>query len=276
MYLLSLLHQFAHTCYHVFPDSRTVPLSTCLKPITMSISASGPSIPRNHAEADIKQEKFGLLDKETFDWVGQKQCTANAFLTQTSFATEADVAMFVRLFINDLISALSLDVMLVSELQVYSVRPDLWVVSKTDGTPIGAIEVKKPVPYGKQEEKEEKEDIFNNKLVHGELFDQMKQIQQFYGYKFSLGILTDGNRWQVCWYGKDENMSRLVTDVENRKDKDSTGMPKTPLVCCRTMPYFLHKLLDLILNNFFPLTAWWRCWCRYRHMQTSTWRNTKQ
>jgi hypothetical protein len=197
-------------------------------PITMSYSSSSASVPGNHIPATARVGTCGAIDDTTFDWLKTRPSSA-AVLLDGRFASENDVATYVRLFLLDIIKGLGLELDVVSELQVFSVRPDMWVISREQGTPLAAVEVKKPSSKGGI-------NIFNNELILGELFDQMKQIQNFYGCQFSVGFLTDGNNWRVCWYGDDKAMLEQMPKVENAPNPLMTA-PTTPqkvrvALCC--------------------------------------------
>lgn len=184
-----------------------------------------------------EEVSFVGVDDTLFEWLKAQPCTAASFRKFRSISTEQDVADYVKTFIVDIIAALDLPVRITAELQIFSVRPDMWVILNADSTPIGAIEIKKPSSHVRADPV----DIFNHPLVLGELYDQMKQIQQFCGFKFSIGILSDGNNFRVCWYGDDERMHKIMGEAATAhttgddppttpvKVRSAANAPDTPL-----------------------------------------------
>jgi hypothetical protein len=71
---------------------------------------------------------------------------------------------------------------------IFGIRPDILILTK-NSLLIGVVEVKKP---GKN--------ILINKNVMGELFDQMKLLQLFYGMGPVLGILATGGSLKMMEY----------------------------------------------------------------------------
>ena len=184
----------------------------------MSVSNSSASVPANHKPVKVRQGQLGGITQATFDSIKHYPGLAYQLMERAEFvlASESDVANVVGLFVGDVATALHLHVKVISEMQIFEVRPDLWVIRKSDGTPIGAVEVKKPGAD------------LDNPAILGELFDQMKQLQNFYGHTFSIGILATGNAWRVCWYGDNPKMMSSMADEEDYTPPDSFELPAIP------------------------------------------------
>lgn len=190
----------------------------------------------------VEVKEFGGLDPETLEWAKKGRCLAREkYLERGSCSSEQDVASIVQLLIEDVIKILKLSLRIGSdhcfpnalifafsndrlltavcaaaELQVFEVRPDLWVIFTASMVPIGAIEVKKPSSTA-----------MNNQKILGELRDQMEQLRHFYGATFSIGILTTGNEFRVCWYAaemeSEDEMNEMMAAIEKIEER-----PKTP------------------------------------------------
>ena len=92
-----------------------------------------------------------------------------------TYVTENDIALTVRSFVGSIVDALGLsgDIKVYTEIGVFKLRQDLWVVT-LHAMPIGVIEVKKPDILSN-------ETALNHPNALGELYDFMKHLPNFYG-----------------------------------------------------------------------------------------------
>ena len=104
---------------------------------------------------------------------------------QVYYASENDVAVLVRGLVKDISLAMELDLETFTEVGAFGLHPDVWVVT-WNMTPIGVIEVKKPV----EDPKDFGDSILDEPTVLGELYDFQMQLPNFYGMSPAFGILT--------------------------------------------------------------------------------------
>ena len=91
-------------------------------------------------------------------------------------------------YLNRVLEALGLqDVLVQTELYLFSERPDIAILFKSD-VPVGVIEVK--VPDGNP---------MNDKLFAGQLFDYMEMLHSTFGVQNVFGIMTTYHEWRICW-----------------------------------------------------------------------------
>jgi hypothetical protein len=119
-------------------------------PLGYAVSRSRPSIPRNHDPATFVEGRFGLLEINNISRIPstlwrQYQLAVRNGQMGIVVCTEADVAYYVRLALQEVIEALGLRFNLLSEVQIFCVRPDIYIVSTASGIPKGVVEVKKAV-----------------------------------------------------------------------------------------------------------------------------------
>jgi hypothetical protein len=83
------------------------------------------------------------------------------------WANEADVQLFVKLVLKDVMKAMDLDRVLCyySELSVFRWRSDIWRINKF-GVSVGVVEVKKP-----------DKTILHNPHTHGQVLDYMYRLK---------------------------------------------------------------------------------------------------
>ena len=140
-------------------------------------SRSGPSIQSNKIDATCLEKEFGLIVKIDEDLIERSKIIAsNIFAHSQStdfvqYVTEADVAFYVRLVLQDMISLSQLNCKLrfVAGQQIcHWSTADYWVLS-SNGIPIGVIEIKKPG------------DTFlsNKAKIFVQLLDYMLMVQSF-------------------------------------------------------------------------------------------------
>eukprot|EP00035_Acanthoeca_spectabilis_P016946 m.353683 g.353683 ORF g.353683 m.353683 type:complete len:379 (+) comp16593_c2_seq20:577-1713(+) len=190
-----------------------------LPEIRCSLSRSPASVPENHQPVKVEIKDFGELDPATLEWAKKGRCVAREiYFERGSCNSEQDVASIVQLLIEDVIRILKLPLRIAAELQVFEVRPDLWVIFTANMVPIGAVEVKKPSPTA-----------MNDQKILGELRDQMEQLRHFYGATFSIGILTTGNEFRVCWYAaegaSEDKMNEMMAATEKGEERPRTPPP---------------------------------------------------
>jgi hypothetical protein len=115
--------------------------------------AGGPSIrvPRNHDSATFVEGRFGLLDNNNNNnvsripsalWRKYQRAVRNGQMG-ISVSTEADVARHVCHALEEVIDALDLQFNVLSETQIFWIRPDIYIVATASGIPKGVVEVKK-------------------------------------------------------------------------------------------------------------------------------------
>ncbi|MCL4419222.1 hypothetical protein M1146_03920 [Patescibacteria group bacterium] len=75
--------------------------------------------------------------------------------------------------------------------------------------PIGVVEVKKP-PTERYSYS-----VLSNENVLGQLFDYMKQLENFFGLQNIFGIVTDYVSWRICWL-----------DYQNSRTASSRSLPE--------------------------------------------------
>ena len=123
----------------------------------------------------------------------------NGGAVELKYGTESDLVGFVKIFLLDMIEAMNLDFVLVNDLSIKHVAPDICVV--TDGNRlVGVVEVKKCGP-----------DILIQPTVLGELFDQMLLVEGFYCSGPVIGILTTLEEWVVAWFVADDKHFAAVS-----------------------------------------------------------------
>jgi hypothetical protein len=158
-------------------------------------NCSPPSKPREKDHAScrrtiktnfyVKNLFEELRHAQNFGWVGEDEGCVY-------FGSENDVATSVKKFIQSIVKPLGIEVRVCSEMGIKDIRPDKLILTK-NSLLIGVVEIKKP---GR--------DILKNANVLGELFDQMKLLQLFYGMGPVLGILTTGVEFLFCWFPEDD------------------------------------------------------------------------
>jgi hypothetical protein len=169
-------------------------------PLNYALSTSGPSIPRNHDPATIVEGRFGLLQINNISHI------PSALWSQYDYdglavSSEADVVYQVRLALVEVIRALGLHFKLHSEIQIFRMRPDIYIVSTASGIPKGVVEVKKAGEVS-----------MTNGFIAGEVFDYMMHIRSLFGVREVFGILTSYDEWRVCWLPDDESKELAVAE----------------------------------------------------------------
>eukprot|EP00301_Raphidiophrys_heterophryoidea_P008609 c13163_g1_i6.p1 GENE.c13163_g1_i6~~c13163_g1_i6.p1 ORF type:complete len:568 (-),score=120.21 c13163_g1_i6:171-1874(-) len=223
----SPLAVFATMTAQLTPQERVLSLSDVHK-ISQTISASGGSIPSatDHPQAcmiktyDLEfvdcPERFVLQNASRF-------ASATQVGNWERIVSESAVSQLVKCVIDDVLCYLGIDdkFWLAPEAQVFSIRPDYWVIA-FNCTPVGVIEVKKPWP----------EDILERPTVLGELFDYMIGLSNYFGVKHPFGILTTLKQWRFCWLPQSETFAREVVSIaSSQSDRNITPqIPQRPQV----------------------------------------------
>ena len=124
-----------------------------------------------------------------------------------TWASESDIQGYVKLVIHDAITAAGLEgkVSCMNELGIFRIRPDIWIVIK-EGFPIGVLEVKKP-----------DKKIMQSERLHGQIFDYMIRLRNFYGQKHVFGIVSTYEEWRIYWLANDvcNDAASATTKLEN-------------------------------------------------------------
>jgi hypothetical protein len=153
-------------------------------------SSSNPSENNEHAPAQLKQQRFGVLSglKPQAGISSIWALHANGDLQ--SWASEMDVQQLVKAVLQDAITASGLGPLLkcYNELSIFKLRPDIWVVMNERGVPVGVCEVKKP---GRT--------IMESTVVHGQIYDYMLRLRSFHGIKHVFGIVSTYEQWRLYW-----------------------------------------------------------------------------
>jgi hypothetical protein len=151
-----------------------------------------------------------------YAWVGAQQTG------HISYGSENDVACVVRNFLESFLLPLAIDITICSEMGIKGIRPDILILTK-NALLIGVVKVKKPG-----------DEILEDNNVMGELFDQMKLLQLFYGMGPAIGILATGEQFLVAWLPQDHRvfssppLIALRTPVRTAGDSSNSSPGATP------------------------------------------------
>jgi len=148
-----------------------------------------PSESLRHEAVVAEQAKFAvcedlkLISKGNVVWQPQ-------FLQKVrTYTTENDIRnLVIDVLLEAIVAAgLSGKVNCLSELSVFDLRADIWLVMSHD-RPVGVVEVKLPG-----------EKIMRSPNVYGQIFDDMMSLRSFHGLKHVFGIVTTYEEWQIFW-----------------------------------------------------------------------------
>ena len=165
-------------------------------------------------------KRFGLLEKDSFRLMKHYSMHLTPTNSALSYASENDVAGFVKTLVSRVIVALELedDLIVHSEIATFGIRHDRWVVTRS-GLPIGVIEVKKPDIEGGVKGLE-------HPNILGELYDFMRHLPNFYGIAPVFGILTNFCSWRIAWLPNDGGTDALAAEsVSFFEDNDDDEEP---------------------------------------------------
>jgi hypothetical protein len=158
-----------------------------------TISNSLPHIPRNHASVRLDNHqpfnttlKLLSRNKNSLVWTQRS-------LSELIWSTEASLAAYVKMVVVDIIAALQLNgvVIVQEEVTIHSLRPDLLVLIH-NGNRIGVVEVKTPDADGGSS-------ILDNAEVHGQMYDYLRRLEEYFGLEYVFGVLTTYTGWRVFW-----------------------------------------------------------------------------
>ena len=147
-----------------------------------------------------------------------------------SYSSEDDIVYYVRIYLENILEAMGLDLTISAEIAVKQIRPDLCVLLLGHQL-VGVVEVKKPGS------REQVDSILLQPTVLGELFDQMLLVEGFYGMGPVCGILTTGEEWLVAWFEADQEalqetristLNSLCTPEKTSASKSSASEETSP------------------------------------------------
>ena len=146
------------------------------------------------------------------------------------YSSESDLQGFVKLVIQDMISAAGLakKITLLNEITFKNFRPDIWVLEsgETMKIPIGSVEVKKS-----------KNDI-NNLHCLGQIFDYLYQLRELHGRKEVFGIITNYESWRIVWLPDCDLVARhQCEDISSVPMSPTSGLMPRELSGTSEIPY---------------------------------------
>ena len=199
------------------------------------ISESGASIPPESQHASCKHE---IRDSFTLQSVDVKVRGYRSSLwdgiiigqTDLHYTTEADVVVFVKIFLRDIANAMGIPLEMASDFGIKHVAPDICVLSLRKRL-VGVVEIKK-----------HQKNVLRMPTVLGELFDQMILVEGFYMSGPVIGILTTLQDWMFCWFPADtehfstelEPYTATSTFLTLQKTSAPTGDSTSPQIAGRT------------------------------------------
>lgn len=132
-----------------------------------------------------------ILHAANITWRGAKtKADGGKFLRCSSIK---DIVFFVREFLDDILAALRLPLLLLNgDVTIKQLRPDICVLLKDMLLVVGVVVFKEP-----------DNDVLLQPTVLGELMDHMVLVEGFYGVGPIIGILTTGAEWLVSWFPAD-------------------------------------------------------------------------
>ena len=160
------------------------------------ISESGASIPPESQHASCKHEirdSFTLQNVDVKVRGYRNSLWDGVIIGQTDlhYTTEADVVVFVKIFLRDIANAMGIPLEMASDFGIKHVAPDICVLSLGKRL-VGVVEIKK-----------HQKNVLRMPTVLGELFDQMILVEGFYMSGPVIGILTTLQDWMFCWFPAD-------------------------------------------------------------------------
>ena len=160
------------------------------QPPTQVRSEPSGTTQNNHEKAVCKKGSFRILTEaldenndSSLTWTYRNKKKRNVF------GSENAIQYLVSNVLMDCVSLASLEdkIDIHSELGSFGGRPDLYIVTHM-GVPIGVVEVKRP-----------HENILDNDLVHGQLYDYMLRLKTFFGITNVFGIASTYESWRIVW-----------------------------------------------------------------------------
>ena len=192
------------------------------------IGLSSSSVPDNHAAVVQKRAFFkpkdGLSMEKSWTW-------EKAASLPRPISTESDTVALVKDVMEDAIVASKMQFGLSGENKMDDKRPDILVIRKDGGMPVGVIEVKKPPRTN------EKGDV--DARIFGELYDYMMFLRSTYHMTPVYGLLTTYSEWYVCWLdgdGLNEKLDAMTLGTPPSTPPRSTGSGFYRIPCTPTTP----------------------------------------
>jgi len=186
-----------------------------------NISISSPHVPTELQHAKCNREVLEFPFTTTVDeqvWNFELNRILNC--ENISYCSEADVVHYIKVFFDDIMRALKMELSLTfrAEVSIQNIRPDLCALLY-DQLLVGVVEIKKP---GRN--------VLLEPTVLGELFDQMLVVEGFYGMGPVIGILTTGEEWVVAWFPCDSDALTVSHQpkLEESSKEESFSTPKKP------------------------------------------------
>lgn len=180
-------------------------------------SSSDPVENVLHEPAELREKKFEVI--QNIEWHPAPLTWTFFHSTEMTWASETDIQNYVQAVIADAIAAAGLQGVLKAtrELSVFRLRPDIWVLVKQNGIPIGVVEVKKP--GGK---------ILESGFVFGQIYDYLLRLKSFHGLKFAFGIVATYNEWRIFWLPEGDEAA--ATTVSKGPEIQATVEDESELV----------------------------------------------
>lgn len=185
-------------------------------------SKSKGSVPKEkHKAAAVQMSSFGLFSDSDIHRCSAKSLWMSYEENDCSndWGSESDIQGLVKQVLQAAIYTVGLKgkVKCFNELSIFDLRPDIWRVCAS-GVPIGVVEVKKPGD----------DDILQNELVQGQLFDYMLRLQSFFGLEHVFGILSTYEQWRVCWMPRSERAAAASTMTQGADELGTESQPVVP------------------------------------------------
>eukprot|EP01114_Cavostelium_apophysatum_P013712 TRINITY_DN3382_c0_g1_i2.p1 TRINITY_DN3382_c0_g1~~TRINITY_DN3382_c0_g1_i2.p1 ORF type:complete len:457 (-),score=87.95 TRINITY_DN3382_c0_g1_i2:34-1404(-) len=154
--------------------------------------------PFKHAKLRFRRSRFFLYEF--------------AELKQLDWTSEFNIQVYVERCLTDLVQAMNLPEQLVlkSQMSLVSIRPDIWFV-EVGRRPVGVVEVKVPVSS-----------ILEKPSVHGQIYDYLMALREYFGIKDPFGIVTTYEEWRVCWLPASTNIA--ITEPPPNAPKISASL----------------------------------------------------
>jgi hypothetical protein len=190
-----------------------IPFATHGLPPLGGYMGSSSITPRNegHKPATLKEREFKLLDNLKLSggyhmWMLHQQDALSVW----------DIQTLVKTVMVDVIVSVGLkgELHCQEAMGVFKARPDIWILTKLNGMPVGVIEVMRP---------DSNPDKMNDPLIHGQMYDYMLRLQSYYGLKHVFGIVSTYQRWRIYWLPDSEEAARATAIDEELKAEPLQG-----------------------------------------------------
>jgi hypothetical protein len=158
----------------------------------MKISDAPSSTSSHYPVTSLAKGEFCMMDQQDLPLVA-KGSILWSYLEGPNlreFCTEADIGFVVRMALENILKEVGFSLSLVAEMKKFFTKPDFFVEVEL---PVGAVEVKKPGS------------VLGNRLVLGEVFDQLMHLKNEWMISAPFVLLTTYNEWRVCWLNDEES-----------------------------------------------------------------------